>query len=71
MLQLQNNCCAICNKPAQETLKNLYVDHNHKNGKIRGLLCQNCNSGLGHFKEDIVTLKNAINYLNQHGELTC
>jgi len=42
------------------------VDHNHSTGKIRSLLCQGCNHGIGHFKESITLLKRAIKYLEVH-----
>lgn len=61
----QNNLCAICNKPQLEHKKYLSVDHCHKTDKIRGLLCEACNLGLGHFKDDIELLLKAVNYLNK------
>jgi len=71
LLKKQNNKCLICKK--QETvkdfrtskIKNLAVDHNHQTGKVRGLLCQYCNTALGYFKDDINRLENAIKYLKQ------
>ena len=42
---------------------NPHIDHNHKTNKIRGILCGNCNMGLGHFKDNLDVLKNAIKYL--------
>jgi hypothetical protein len=59
----QNNCCTICGKKSKRRLS---VDHNHKTGKIRGLLCHKCNAALGFFDEDINVLKNAIKYLRKH-----
>lgn len=60
----QNNKCLICNIDEKETKhKKLVVDHNHKTGEVRGLLCHNCNCALGHFKDSIQILKNALNYL--------
>lgn len=41
------------------------VDHDHKTGKIRGLLCADCNKGLGNFKDNIISLRNAIEYLEK------
>lgn len=60
LIKDQNNCCAICFK---EFIKTPNVDHCHKNGNIRGLLCWNCNIALGYFKDNVDILKNAIKYL--------
>lgn len=50
MFNNQRGCCAIC-KACQSTLKrNLAVDHDHSTGKVRGLLCGNCNTKLGWFE---------------------
>lgn len=63
----QNGVCVTCGKP--ETAKNQYgirrlaVDHNHKTGKVRGLLCTCCNRLIGLAKDDINTLKRIIEYL--------
>lgn len=69
--ELQNNVCAICHQPETFLLKgrvhSLAVDHCHKTGKIRGLLCRNCNQMLGLAKDDINTLEKAADYLKQHG----
>lgn len=60
----QNNSCAICCKPADQcTFKKLVVDHCHDTGRVRGLLCSRCNSGLGLFKDNAHSLANAIAYL--------
>ena len=45
----------------------LHVDHCHKSGKVRGLLCTRCNKGLGHHKDDVEILKKAIKYLRKGG----
>jgi len=56
--------CKICYKEeGKEFWKTLYIDHCHKNGKIRGLLCNSCNRALGLFKENPQILKNTIIYL--------
>ena len=56
MLLKQKDCCAICGVNKSELKKPLFVDHNHKTKKVRGLLCANCNSSLGHAKDNINTL---------------
>jgi hypothetical protein len=57
----------LCGRPERKSLgKMLCVDHNHLTGKVRGLLCSSCNSGLGHFEENIDYLNCAIEYLEQH-----
>lgn len=63
----QNGKCAICSKQASELAKGLAVDHDHKTGKIRGLLCGYCNTAIGSFKENIETMKAAIDYINKEG----
>lgn len=61
MVERQGNGCAICGS----TVK-LNVDHDHATGKIRGLLCHGCNVSLGHFRDDTMVLKRAIEYLERH-----
>lgn len=58
---IQKERCAICK--AFMGKHQLAVDHNHKTGDIRGLLCNNCNNGLGRFKDNPQLLENAIKYL--------
>lgn len=60
----QKSCCAICNMPEKEG-KVLAVDHDHKTGAVRGLLCNNCNRALGHFKDSEVYLANALKYIGK------
>jgi len=62
-LELQNGLCAICGKTNEDNKKNLAVDHDHKTGKIRGLLCNRCNIGIGYLEDNIKTLKSAAKYL--------
>lgn len=74
----QNSLCAICNNPEtakshrnrtkskdnEETnIKRLSIDHCHKTGKIRGLLCSKCNTALGLLKDSIEILEKSIKYL--------
>lgn len=60
MLSKQNFSCAICEN-ADEPLR---VDHCHTTGKVRGLLCHRCNTGLGLFKDNVRNLETAIRYLS-------
>jgi len=59
MLQQQNNTCAICKSIMQKPC----VDHCHATNKIRGILCNDCNLGLGKFKDNVDSLRSAIEYL--------
>lgn len=63
ILNQQNSKCSICGTHQDDLTKNLVVDHDHCTGKIRGLLCDKCNRGLGHFNDDIKLLRKAVNYL--------
>lgn len=64
MKKSQNNLCKICNGKNKKTTRDrLCIDHCHKTGKIRGLICDSCNNGIARFNEDISILKNAIKYL--------
>ena len=64
MISLQNNKCAICNR-AFTSRKHTHIDHNHATGKIRQILCNKCNIGIGQFNDDINIMKLAINYLER------
>jgi len=60
--------CSICNVYESTLAKGLAVDHDHETGKIRGLLCSQCNTGLGMFKDSLTFLTNAIDYLKRTKE---
>ncbi len=70
MLEEQSKVCAICNNKettlssSHSRVRPLAVDHDHRTGKIRGLLCTKCNAILGYCDDDIYILKNAVNYLD-------
>ena len=64
----QNGCCAICGRHQSDLKNKLGVDHNHETGKVRGLLCNQCNLSLGNIKDDIKILYNMINYLKKEIE---
>lgn len=73
----QKGCCKLCGNYQFKFTQFFAVDHNHKccQGKtscgkcIRGLLCNDCNTGLGKFKDNTDVLKKAINYINNKGNI--
>lgn len=58
-LKQDTTACMIC-----KSEEKLVVDHNHQNNLVRGLLCNHCNRGLGHFRDNPTLLNKAIQYLN-------
>lgn len=62
----QNQMCALCGIRQDKLRKKLAVDHCHKTGKVRALLCGNCNRGLGFFKDSVDLLNKATNYVIRH-----
>lgn len=74
MEKKQNHRCGICGMKLEQTNpnnqynnnKHFSVDHNHKTGKIRGLLCRNCNSGIGWMRENPYILIKTIKYLKSN-----
>jgi hypothetical protein len=66
MFEKQAGKCAICEVlmlVSGNKGDSVHMDHSHETGKIRGLLCAQCNLGLGKFKDDHVRLRKAIAYL--------
>ena len=59
----QGNSCAICGAPEPE-----HLDHDHLTGRIRALLCQRCNQGLGLLRDDPTVLRAAADYVEEHRE---
>lgn len=74
MAEAQGHKCAICEQPETEMrngiVRHLSVDHDHKTGAIRALLCTACNTGLGKFKDDPEILAKAIAYLAKHAKVS-
>lgn len=75
LLKKAGNKCQICGSKSSDYVcsitgnkptKKLAVDHCHKTGRLRGILCLSCNVALGHLKDDISLLKSAIVYLNKN-----
>jgi hypothetical protein len=56
--------CQICKQ--EDKRRNLAIDHCHSTDKVRGLLCDACNKAIGHFKDNIEYLENAIEYLKKY-----
>lgn len=68
MLAAQDGKCAICETITPGVrLVRFHIDHCHKTEKVRGLLCEHCNRGIGHFKDDPALLRRAIKYLSPEG----
>lgn len=75
MVSRQGNKCAICGVHASEASrsnpnKRLHIDHCHKTGRVRGLLCNACNVGLGSFRDSQEVMNKAISYLSSQREMT-
>lgn len=67
LYSLQHGRCAICQE--ERTPEQLFIDHDHASGRVRGLLCPSCNTGLGNFKDDVKRLEKARSYLLNHTSL--
>lgn len=61
----QGGCCAICGVHEDDLKKQLCIDHDHKTGAFRGLLCDPCNNGIGRFADDTDRLEAAVRYLKE------
>lgn len=64
MLEAQGSSCAICGRTPEEEGRRLSVDHDHETGKVRGLLCNNCNRGIGYLQDNSSLCRLAANYLD-------
>lgn len=67
MMRSQNEKCSICK--TKLTDENCRVDHHHESGKVRDLLCHHCNALIGFSREDVVIMKQAIEYLRKHDKV--
>lgn len=68
MLRSQNGKCAVCGTDEPGGMGSFHVDHCHKSGKIRKLLCMICNSALGYVNDDPVLLEKLAAYVREHSE---
>lgn len=60
MFEAQKGLCAVCKSPSSELL---HVDHDHRTGEVRGLLCRTCNLGIGFLKDDKLIVESVLKYL--------
>ena len=67
MLEEQKGLCRICKRHQDVVKFKFHVDHCHKTGKIRGLLCNKCNQALGNVSDSIEILYACIDYLKSFG----
>jgi hypothetical protein len=67
LMNQQGGRCAIC-ECEQDPNRSFEVDHNHETNEVRGLLCLNCNTGIGKLQDSEVILQAAIDYLKKHRE---
>lgn len=65
MAAKQGGRCAICGREPYGRSKYLYVDHSHDSKKIRGLLCLNCNAGIGALQDDPALMERAATYIRE------
>jgi hypothetical protein len=65
MRDKQKHCCAICQTHESDLRRKLFVDHCHATGKVRGLLCQSCNTMIGNAKDSVLVLQAGIKYLSK------
>ena len=63
LYEKQKGYCAICETHQSDLKRSLCIDHNHETGKVRGLLCDDCNRGLGCFDDNVAMINSAIDYL--------
>ncbi|WP_371872188.1 endonuclease VII domain-containing protein [Phytohabitans houttuyneae] len=69
LLEAQGGLCAICGGPPGDSRGfRPHIDHCHKTGRVRGILCNLCNQGLGGLRDDPEILRSAIAYLLRHRE---
>jgi len=63
LLAQQEDRCAICRTDMTDPFPSFVVDHDHITGEVRGLLCNQCNAGLGFFRDDVARVRSALRYL--------
>lgn len=69
MYTKQRGLCAACGRPKGPGYRYLFVDHNHKTGAVRGLLCRDCNSAIGYLRDDPVRALKIAEYLDRYSKI--
>lgn len=69
MFEDQRGVCAVCGVPAGDLKRNLAVDHNHRTGKIRGLLCFACNSLIGRIEKNPLLIPTMMKYIRTRNKI--
>lgn len=70
IFEIQGGVCAICKQPPNKS-KPFHVDHNHTTGKVRGLLCSNCNVAIGMLQDSPTVAQSATDYLKSQASSNC
>lgn len=68
-LEEQGGVCVICKISPDSEKKRFHIDHCHTTGKVRGILCSNCNTALGSFRDNVESLNRAIEYLGEYNDI--
>jgi hypothetical protein len=68
ILKNQNGCCALCADHLGDLYSRIHIDHDHKTGRVRGLLCARCNNGLGNFRDNADVLRRAADYVTHQNQ---
>jgi hypothetical protein len=68
MREAAQGVCQCCGRTDTNKYKRLVIDHCHRTGKVRGLICQRCNSILGYCDDNILTLQNLVEYISSNAD---
>lgn len=63
LFEKQKGKCGVCGCRPPKGDHSFHIDHNHRTGKVRGLLCRRCNNGLGFFRDQVRLIRKAVRYL--------